>query len=437
MTTFALATLTQIIFLLKVGHLPDTWRFVLSKKNRKRMAANYSALLEELREQIEKMSTCPMKKSVFVGFDGFIDTVKKAVKQRQDRDAICFETLGEFSDRIRAAAGRSGQIEMLTERIKPGGNAPILGHALGRLGIKSRCLGSMGYPEKHALFSKLSDRCEVISVIDPGHSEAVEFTDGKMIFSDLDVFDRYDWAYIVKTIGLERVEKAVAGSDVIAFVDWANLPHAGNIWQGVLQDVIKPSRRKDYLFFFDLCDPSKKSTQEIDEVLDLMSCFSHYGKVTLGLNENEALRIWCALQGADYARHARDKTLPTVTQAGEVLFKAMRIDCLLVHPIDRTIAYHKNGVTEVLGRVVLHPKVQTGGGDNLNAGYCLGQLCGLSLVHCLLLGMAASGAYIENGESADLAAIDRYLRLWLAELPTHDERCPVVRAMGHGMNNLK
>jgi hypothetical protein len=408
----------------------------IKEKNSLYMSVNYATLLAGLLRQLEELPLHTEKKRVFVGFDGFVDTVKKAVKQRDEDQAICFGTLGEFSDRIRAATGRSGQIEMLTERVKLGGNAPILSNALGRLGIKSWCLGSMGFPEKHTVFSKLSDQCEVMSAIDPGLSEAIEFSDGKMIFSDLGVFDRYDWTYIVKTMGLEKIRHAVLGSDLLAFVDWANLPHASDIWQGVLQNVIKPSHRKDFIFLFDLCDPSKKTAEEIEEVLDLISCFSHYGKVTLGLNENETLRIWCALHGVDITGATKKNEVPPLLEAGDALYKTMHIDCLLVHPIDRSLAYEGREVRELHGRFVTHPQVLTGGGDNLNAGYCLGRLYGFSIEHCLLLGMAASGAYIENGESPDLPAIKQYIRVWMSDLAQRKEDLPRTLALGHGIGGV-
>jgi hypothetical protein len=88
----------------------------------------------------------------------------------------------------------------------------------------------------------------------------------------------------------------------------------------------------------------------------------------------------------------------------------------LVHPIDRVVAYRKNQVLEVQGRLVTSPKVLTGGGDNLNAGYCLGLLGQLPFEQCVLLGIAASGSYIENGESPDITAIIKYIETWRREL---------------------
>jgi hypothetical protein len=379
------------------------------------MATTTTTALLELQQRLS-MIKHPIDKRVFVGFDGFVDTIKKAVKQKRNFKTEYYNTLREFSERIYAATGKSGQIEMVTQKIKLGGNAPILSNTLGRLGISSFCLGSFGYPERHSVFSTMSEKCNIISVLNPGESDAIEFEDGKMIFSELSVFDHYDWQYIKKKTDIEQLRKAVAECNLLAFVDWVNLPHASDIWEGILTDIIKPSGKKDYLFLFDLCDPSKKTTEEIDEVLDLMSCFSSYGKVTLGLNENETLRIWSAINGS----YEKSK-LPDVKEAGDFLYKTMNIDCLLIHPIDRTIAFHQRETLELQGRLVRKPKVLTGGGDNLNAGYCLGLLSGFPLPQCMLLGMAASGSYIQNGTSPDIEAILEYLGVWINDLRSASE----------------
>ncbi len=379
------------------------------------MSTTTTSALLELQQRLSMLKP-PIDKKVFVGFDGFVDTIKKAVKQKQNLKTEYYKTLREFSERISAATGKSGQIEMVTQKTKLGGNAPILSNTLGKLGISSFCIGSLGYPERHGVFSTMSERCDVMSVLNPGESDAIEFEDGKMIFSELSVFDHYDWQFIKKKADEEKLRKAVAESNLLAFVDWVNLPHASDIWEGILADIIKPSGKKDFLFLFDLCDPSKKTTEEIDEVLDLMSCFSSYGKVTLGLNENETLKIWSAINGCYEKRK-----LPDVTEAGDFLYKTMNIDCLLVHPIDRTIAFHQRDTLELQGRLVTKPKVLTGGGDNLNAGYCLGLLSGFSLPQCMLLGMAASGAYIQNGSSPDIQAITNYLGTWINDLRSTSE----------------
>ncbi|ELR71913.1 hypothetical protein C900_02152 [Fulvivirga imtechensis AK7] len=379
-------------------------------------------LLSELRQQLGTVEKLSSGKQVFVGFDGFVDQIRKAVKQKDKDKTVYFKTLHEFAERIQAASGKSGQVEMVTQKVKLGGNAPILANTLGRLGIDSVCLGTLGYPERHEVFREMSDKCQLISVLDPGRSDAIEFEDGKMIFSELSVFDHYDWLHIKKTVDLDKMREVIGKSDLLAFVNWVNLPHANDIWTGLLDDVIKPSGKRDFLFLFDLSDPTKRTPDQIDEVLDIMSSFFPYGKVTLGLNENETLKLWAAINNLDISQPDVIDRIPPVKQAGADVYKAMNIDCLLVHPVDRTILYHQNEVLELKGRLVTEPKVLTGGGDNLNAGYCLGLLCGFSLSHCMLLGMAASGAYIQNGSGADIDTIINYIDTWMGELATEAEQ---------------
>ena len=272
----------------------------------------------------------------------------------------------------------------------------------------------------------MNSSCEVISVLQPGLSDAIEFSDGKLIFSELEVFDQYTWSYIKETVGIVKISQVVSESTVIAFVDWANLPHASDIWHGMLEDVIKPMLRKDFIFLFDLCDPSKKSAKQIDEVLDLISSFSPNGKVILGLNENEALKIWAAIKGIDFVKDK--KKLPAVTEAGDFLYTSMNINSLLIHPIDRSIVYRPHQIIELQGRLVTKPKVLTGGGDNLNAGFCLGLLSEFTLPQCMLLGMAVSGAYIENGISPDQKDIIEYLDVWMKELESENIQKRVITA---------
>jgi hypothetical protein len=346
-----------------------------------------------------------------IGFDGFVDKIKRAVRERTESGPVYFNTIREFSDRILAAAGKSGQVEMDTRLVKAGGNAPILASALGNVGIKSWCIGSMGYPKRHDVFSGLHANCETVSILNPGLSDAIEFEDGKLIFSELDVFNSYTWSYIVTTVGRERITQAVSGSSLLAFVDWANLPHATGIWEGMLHDIIKPLQRKDFIFFFDVCDPSKKTPKQIDEMLDLISAFSPYGRVILGVNENETIRLYAAVRANDPVT-----TQPTAAQAADYLYRSLNIDTLVMHPIDRIRVCRQHEAFEFKGHLVTNPKVATGGGDNLNAGFCLGLLAGLTIPQCMLLGMAASGAYVEQGSSPTRTELIAYIERWILEL---------------------
>jgi len=388
-----------------------------------------TTLLLELKNKLNLLNRQKVTFKALAGFDGFIDRIQKVVKKKHASRDEYFSSITEFADYLKALAGKSGQVELITEKTKMGGNAPIMSNALARLNVKVTCVGSMGFPEINPVFETMHSSCQRISVASPGISNAFEFSDGKLIFSELDTLGNYDWNLIRKNCDLDKVRKTAQGLQLFALLDWANLPHATSIWQQFHDKIVKQSGKKDYYFIFDLCDPSKKSAQEIDELIDLISSYSYYGNVTLGLNENETNKIWMALTGYP------ETQIPSLEIAGRFIYQAMNIATLLIHPIDRTLVF-TNSMTPVIipksskeprlkpiilemrGHVVTKPKILTGGGDNLNAGYCLGLLAGYEIHYCMLLGMAASGAYIQRGVSPNIGELIEYIDNWIIKL-TH------------------
>lgn len=368
--------------------------------------------LGSLKKVLEQFQKKEITLKTFVGFDGFIDKIQKAIKKKSGDTTSFFTSIKEFSDYTHTLSGHSGQIELVTSRIKAGGNAPLLSIALGELGVNSFCVGSMGFPEAHPIFQPMTSSVEILSVITPGSSQAIEFNDGKIILSDLSPFNDYDWSYIKENFGITKIRSAVNSSDLIALVDWANLPKATDLWRGFLNEVIKFTTKRDLVFLFDICDPSKRSSTEIKELIELINVYNEYGKVTLALNENEAEKIWMALVGQENSI----EKLPPLTEMGLEIFSKLSIDTLLIHPIDRTLVFQKYQTIEMMGRVIADPKVQTGGGDNLNAGYSLGIMKGLEITQSMLLGMVASGSFVQNGKSSKIEDLIDYLDQWSNEI---------------------
>jgi hypothetical protein len=146
----------------------------------------------------------------------------------------------------------------------------------------------------------------------------------------------------------------------------------------------------------------------------------------LGLNENEANKIWLSLHGIDLNVNEKIE-IPDLRTVGYFIYRALEIDTLLIHPIDRTIVFknqkelEKQSIIELKGHLVTDPKIQTGAGDNLNAGYCLGQMAGFEIQYCMLLGMAVAGTYVQNGTSPDVKALLDYIDNWVASLRTTNE----------------
>jgi hypothetical protein len=127
---------------------------------------------------------------------------------------------------------------------------------------------------------------------------------GRSAISDYFCIDRdkknmisRNWNSIKNDVIIEELKTLFRSCHIIQFADWASVYHASDFWDGLLSDVIRPLNKKDFNFIFYLGDPTKRFVFETDEILDIMSDYSSYGKVTLVLDENEADRLWSILNG--------------------------------------------------------------------------------------------------------------------------------------------
>src|SRR5690606_1424377 len=117
-----------------------------------------------------------------IGFDGFVDEIIDVVATRTSPDHYeRIPTIAELARRIGDAAGLSTNLEMVPTQVKLGGNGPIMANALTSMGMAVTYIGCLGYPEIHPVFAELAEKCDVISVAEPGHTDALEFADGKVM----------------------------------------------------------------------------------------------------------------------------------------------------------------------------------------------------------------------------------------------------------------
>lgn len=355
-----------------------------------------------------------------IGFDGYIDELMRVVESQDSAgNPSYFQDIAGFSRRIAAAAGRSADLEVVTDTVKLGGNAPIMANALAGMGVSTICIGAMGYPQIRTEFAQMSRNCHNISLCQPAYTNALEFNDGNLMLANLKALEELTWERIVDRIGLGDLRGQLQGSDLIALVNWSGVPGADRIWRGIYQEILprlairdsaghknpceaapvpeEPGHRRQV--FFDLADPSKRTKEDILSVLSLIRSYEEYCDVTLGLNENEALRLAASVgQSCDGPE-----------EAARLLHDMLGISAIIVHPIDRCIAVTAEGLIIEQGRVVESPKISTGGGDNFNAGFCLGLLLHLELRDAMLLGMAVSGYYVENGRSPSAQELTGHL----------------------------
>src|SRR6266516_3870738 len=143
--------------------------------------------------------------TAFVGLDGFVDEILHVVDKRMD--AQTYErvpSIARLAERIAEAASKSTNIELVNQLTKLGGNGPIMANALARFGLQVTYLGNLGYPYIHPIFHELVKQAEVHSIAEPGHTDALEFEDGKIGLGKQSSLKDVTWTNILERFGLAR-----------------------------------------------------------------------------------------------------------------------------------------------------------------------------------------------------------------------------------------
>ena len=368
--------------------------------------------LEEFREQTAvRLLTMVERASrlrAFVGLDGFVDEIVHAVDKRDSAESYQrLPTMTAFSERIAAAAGKSTNVELVTERTKLGGNGPIMANALACLGIKVSYVGALGYPSMHPVFNEFARHAEVHSVAEPGHTDAIEFGDGKLMLCKSVLLNDITWANIQARFGRDKFIEKFSTADLVSFVNWTMIPFMSDLWAALLDEFCPSPAGARRILFFDLADPEKRTAKDILRALGLIARFENYFDVVLGLNEKEAYEIGDVL-GLNTSHRTRDGLARLATD----IQKQIPINTLVVHPVTYALAVSQGKVSTADGPYIARPVITTGAGDHFNSGFCSGKLLGFDNEASVLLGATASGCYVRSGQSPSFDGLVHLLRDW-------------------------
>lgn len=373
---------------------------------------NLTEMQTKLRQLYQRLQGLdPARLSVAVGFDGFVDEIVEVVDRRESFEAYTRMTkISQFGERISSAAGLSTNIEFVSKTMKLGGNGPILANALVKAGVSVSYVGSLGYPNIHPVFTEMTDVCtQVFSVAEPGHTDAVEFDDGKVMLGKMESLNDVNWATLQQEVGEEQLRKIFSGVDLVATVNWTMTPYMNEIWAGLLSLISPHSDAKERPFFFvDLADPRKRSPKDIRDALEMIGRFSHHYRVILGLNRKEASEI-ADVRGLSLSKPAEEVGLEEIVRA---LGAELGLWCVLVHPTFEAGAFVEGEYYHVEGPYTSKPRLTTGAGDNFNAGFCLGLMLELGMEESLALGKATSGFYVRHMHSPSREQLLEFVKLW-------------------------
>lgn len=360
----------------------------------------------------------------FVGFDGFTDEIIRVVDQRLD--VSTFEplyTIGDFGKRILAAAGKSCNLELVPTETRLGGNAPLLTQALLQGGHRIIFAGAIGqHGVVEPIFQSMASRCERVIPLSPsGHTDALEFYDGKVLLGKMGGLAEVSYEVLLQRISEDDLVQTFDSLSLFVSANWTMLPHMNSLWRNLIDRIIPrcsqlaPDRQRH--LFVDLADTAKRSVGDLIEALQLLPAFQPAFKVTLGLNHAEAQQVYHALIGAPPGPGPSQ-----IDYMARSIRKHLGLSRVVVHATRFALAAAEEGTARVEGAYCAEPKITTGGGDHFNAGYCNALLYGLSLEACLLSGVATSGYYVRHARSPSMSDLARFLEQWQnagSNLDTH------------------
>jgi sugar/nucleoside kinase (ribokinase family) len=360
--------------------------------------------------QLEALSDQAADLKSFVGLDGFVDEIFHVVDKRESADVYTrLPTIARFGERISNAAGKSANLELVSQRVKLGGNGPIMANALASFGLGVTYLGNLGYPNLHPVFEEFNQKASVHSIAEPGYTDALEFEDGKLMVGKHQALPEVNWQNLCARFGVDQLAQCLQEARLVCFVNWTMYTATNEIWEAIQLQIAPRLSSERRLLFIDLADPEKRTSTDICHALELIGNFQNQFEVILGLNEKESLQIAQVL-ALDISNHSPDALQQRAAQVREKI----GVNTVVIHPVRFAVAADSAATALAEGPFTPKPLITTGAGDHFNAGFCLGRSLGLSNAESLDVGVGTSGFYVRHAKSPSLPDLIGLLRNWPA-----------------------
>ncbi|MDO4269780.1 MAG: hypothetical protein Q4C72_02540 [Eubacteriales bacterium] len=304
-------------------------------------------------------------KKLTVGFDGFTDLIARPLRRAAADGAPAqpFDTIREFGEFLVSKAEKSCSVELRVEARQLGGNLPFLSRGAGGLGLDVRCIGMLGAGAAEEPFRNMP--CTLYPFAPSGQSTCLEFRDGKVMLAADCALPGDAWQLVLDATD-GRAPALFDGADLLALVNWSELSFAHGLWEKTLASL--GAADKTRFAFFDLCDVSRKTEEQIDAVLRLIGGFAQKRTAVLSLNENEALTVSAAVLGG----------VREIERIAAAVRRKYGVDEVLVHTVRDSLLLTARGLTRLPTDFVPAPKISTGAGDNFNAASCFAAVLGLN-----------------------------------------------------------
>ena len=333
-----------------------------------------------------------LKGKILLGCDGFVDETYQVVEVRRGAsDYTPMENLKQFGELLVNRADGGVGLEIVAKRRCEGGFGINTGRVPAILGLNPILPGLYGMPEIDPAFREFESMCSMESLGDPALTLAFEFSDGKLLMSNLAAVSTLSWSQFQSHFGEEKLREMFADLDILGLGYWSLTANFDELFLGFMSccaDSAPPKR-----MFFDFADIKKKSAESFLASLRLIQSYRDRIPMTFSLNEHEVLELFSRI-GVEKPEYTPEALAPALTEAR----RRIGFDELIVHTPEFAV-----GSTEAEGEAFARQDRQSnvvrlaGAGDSFNGGYLCASLGTLPLKKRLVFANAVTAFFVTHG----------------------------------------
>ncbi len=328
---------------------------------------------------------------ILLGCDGFVDETYQLVDvRRSPTEYTPMEKLKMFGELLVKRADGGVGLEIVAKRRCEGGFGINTGRVPAILGLNPILPGLYGASEIDPAFKEFEDICSMESLGDPALTLAFEFSDGKLLMSNLAAVSTLSWKQFQSHFGEEKLREMFADVDILGLGYWSLTANFDELFLGFMSQYTGTAPPKR--MFFDFADLKKKSAESFLTSLELIRSYSDKIPMTFSLNEHEVLELFSRI-GIDEPEYTPEAIAAALTLAR----KKTGFDELVVHTPEFAAAS-----TEAEGEAFALQDRQSnvirlaGAGDSFNGGYLCASLGNLPLKKRLAFANATTAFFVTH-----------------------------------------
>jgi hypothetical protein len=328
---------------------------------------------------------------ILLGCDGFVDETYEIVEVRRSQsDFTAMKNLKQFGELLVERADGGVGLELVPKRRCEGGFAINTGRVAAFLGLKPSLPGLYGNQSIDPAYHEFEENCNLLSLGDPALTIALEFSDGKVLMSNLEAVSNLSWEQFKTHFGDEKLKEMFTGVDILGLGYWSLTADFDGIFQGFMDqyETLAPPRR----MFFDFADIKKKSSESFIKSLELIKSYNSKIPMTFSLNEHEVLEL-CSRAGVERP----ELTPAAIASALTIVREKIGFDELVVHtPEFAAASSAAEGEAYAIQDRQSDVIRLAGAGDSFNGGFLCASLGDLPLKERLVVANAVTAFFVPH-----------------------------------------